>query len=91
MPTETLMACKTVTLYAAGSTQMKKLREVAEAMSAYSANDVSIETISDLAEMAKAQITHLPAVAVDGVVVCTGRVPAAEELRRWVNPESEAA
>lgn len=65
---------------------MRKLHEVAETMAAYSVNDVVIEGVTDLEEMARSQITHLPSIAVDGQVVCAGRVPTCDELRAWVNP-----
>lgn len=82
---------KTVTLYAAGEVQMKKLRTVADAMAAYSETDVEIVAVSDLGEMARAGVSHLPAVAVDGRVVFSGQTPTADELRHKVNEAAPAA
>lgn len=84
------MPTKVVTLYAAGNVQLRKLTDVADAMAAYSANEVSVEAVTSLEEMAKHQIQHLPAVAVDGVVMCSGRMPEVDELRAWVNPPEPA-
>lgn len=81
---------KTLTLFAAGLTQGKKLAENARSMAAYSNEEVSIETVTDMSAMAHAGVNQLPAVAVDGRVVCQGRVPSIEELRAWVDPECAA-
>ncbi len=80
------MPTKVVTLYAAGVVQLRKLTEVTEAVSAYSANEIAVESVTNLGEMAKHQIAHLPSVAIDGVVVCSGRMPEVDELRTWLNP-----
>jgi hypothetical protein len=81
---------KTLTLFAAGLTQGKKLAENALSMAAYSNEEVRIETITDFSAMAHAGVHQLPAVAIDGRVVCQGRIPSTDELRSWVNPECAA-
>ncbi len=81
---------KTVTLFTAGMTQGKKLQENARSMAAYSNEEVSIEIVTDFSAMAQAGIHQLPAVAVDGLLVCQGRIPSIEELRTWVEPECAA-
>lgn len=76
---------KIITLYASGLTQGKRLAENARTMAAYSNEELSIETVTDISAMAGAGVRHLPAVAVDGRVVCEGRVPSVEELGGWIN------
>jgi hypothetical protein len=80
---------KTLTLFAAGIAQGKKLADNARSMAAYSNEEVSIETVTDFSTMAQAGVNQLPAVAVNGRVVCQGRVPTIEELSEWVtHPEA---
>lgn len=76
---------KTLTLFSAGIAQGQKLAKHAQTMAAYSNEEVSIETVTDLSSMAHAGVNKLPAVAVDGKIVCEGRVPSVDELRAWVN------
>jgi hypothetical protein len=82
---------KTLTLFSAGLAQGQKLAQHARTMAAYSNEEVSIETVTDLSAMTQAGVHKLPAVAVDGKVVCEGRVPTVDELRAWVNDTPEIA
>ncbi len=82
---------KTLTLFSVGLAQGNKLTQHARTMAAYSNEEVSIESVTDLSVMTRAGVQKLPAVAVDGKVVCEGRVPSVDELRAWVEEISERA
>jgi len=75
---------KIITLFASGMSQGKRLAENARTIAAYSNEELSIETVTDFAAMTGAGVRHLPAVAVDGRLVCEGRVPSVEELGQWI-------
>lgn len=81
---------KFLTLYSTGLAQGRQLFANANAMAAYSNEELSIEMVNDLTTMARDGIRHLPAVAVDKIVVCEGRIPSVEELKSWVEPEIAA-
>lgn len=52
----------------------------------------TVEKVTDLQEMMRHSIMSTPAVAIDGVVKCTGRVPSASELLGWIsNPDATAS
>lgn len=52
----------------------------------------TVEKISNLQEMMHLGIISTPAVVIDNVVKCSGRVPTAAELLGWVSsPNAEAA
>lgn len=52
----------------------------------------AVEKVFDLKEMMALGIMSTPAVAVDGKVVCAGRVPSKEEVMEWlVAPGSNSA
>ena len=76
---------KTITLFSSGMSQGKRLADNARTMAAYSNEELSIETITDFEAMSTAGIRHLPAVAVDGRLVCEGRVPSVEEFGLWIS------
>jgi small redox-active disulfide protein 2 len=44
----------------------------------------NIRKASDVAEMAKAGILMTPAVAIDGVVKCSARIPNEDEIKSWI-------
>lgn len=44
-----------------------------------------VEKVTDLKAMMAAGILSVPAVAVDGKVMCAGRVPAKDEVANWIN------
>jgi small redox-active disulfide protein 2 len=46
--------------------------------------DASVEKVSDFQEMARLGVFATPAVAVDGVVKCTGRAPTKKEIQAWL-------
>lgn len=54
--------------------------------------NAAVEKITDLKEMMRHGVMSTPAVAIDGVVKCTGRVPSVAELLGWIaHPDVTAA
>ncbi|MDH7601335.1 MAG: thioredoxin family protein [Armatimonadota bacterium] len=46
--------------------------------------EARVETVKDLAEMAKAGIMSTPAIKIDDQLVASGRVPKVAELVTWI-------
>jgi small redox-active disulfide protein 2 len=46
--------------------------------------DITLTKVTDFQEIAMLGIFSTPAVAVDGVIKCVGRVPKEEELLSWL-------
>lgn len=46
--------------------------------------DASIRKASDFAEMAKAGILITPAVAINGLIRSSGRIPSEDEISAWI-------
>ncbi len=59
----------------------KLVRDVAAEKNA----PIAINKVKDLKEMMAAGILSTPAVAVDGVVKVTGRVPTRDEVAAWID------
>jgi small redox-active disulfide protein 2 len=43
-----------------------------------------VDYVTDIAEIAKHGVFSTPAVVIDGVVKCTGKVPTKAEVRGWL-------
>lgn len=46
--------------------------------------DAQIEKVTDFKAMMALGIMATPAVAIDGKVMCTGRIPSREEVLKWL-------
>lgn len=46
--------------------------------------DVTVEKVTDFAEMAKYGIASTPAIVIDGKVVHSGGLPKEDDLNRWL-------
>ncbi|SHN52187.1 thioredoxin family protein [Desulfovibrio litoralis] len=44
----------------------------------------SVEKVTDLKEMMKLGVMSTPAIVIDGVIKCTGRMPTADEIKSWL-------
>ena len=73
-----------ITIYGPGCAKCKQAEAVVKRVVAESGQTVEDEKITDLREMIKAGVMSTPAVAVDGVVKLTGRVPRPEEIKSWL-------
>lgn len=47
--------------------------------------DITVQKVSDFREMMAAGILSTPAVAINGVVKATGRVPGRDEVAAWID------
>jgi small redox-active disulfide protein 2 len=46
-----------------------------------------VEKVKDIMKMAEAGVMIPPAIRINGKIKCTGRVPKAEELKKWIGEE----
>ncbi|GAU09504.1 thioredoxin family protein [Desulfoplanes formicivorans] len=64
----------------------KLIREAVKA----SGKDITVEKVSDLQQMLAAGVMSTPAVAIDGVVKTTGRVPSKKDIAAWIDGAGDA-
>lgn len=62
----------------------KTLKLVNEAVAEAGA-DATVIKVTDMMEMAGMGVFSTPAVAVDGTVKCSGRVPKKDEIKAWIS------
>lgn len=73
-----------IKVFGPGCAKCEEAKKLVEKVVQEQGISASIEKVSDLKEMMRHGVMSTPAVAVDGVVKCTGRVPSAAELLNWL-------
>ena len=68
-----------------GCVSCEKTFKIVEAAVAAKGITATIVKVADFQEIAKLGIFATPAVAVDGQVKCTGRVPKPSEVEAWIS------
>lgn len=75
---------KMITVYGPGCMKCKKAEEIVRQVLAEAKVEAAVQHVSDLHAIVSAGVMSTPAVAVDGVVKLSGRVPTADEVRQWI-------
>lgn len=75
---------KTITIYGPGCAKCDLAEKVVRLVVEELGVDAAVEKVSDFAELARAGIVSTPAIAVDGVMVMTGRIPKEEDVEDWL-------
>lgn len=74
-----------IKVFGPGCAKCTETETIAKAVAAAKGGDISVKKISDLKEIMAAGVISTPAIAIDGVVKCTGRVPSKEEIAAWID------
>jgi small redox-active disulfide protein 2 len=72
---------KKIQILGTGCPKCKKLTEVAEEAADSIGLDYELEKVSDIREIMKFGVMTTPALAVDGEVKVSGKVPSVEEIK----------
>lgn len=78
-----------VQVYGPGCAKCEKVEKLVHETIARLGIEAEVEKISDYLDIAKAGIMGTPAIAIDGVIKVSGRVPRAEELEAWLKGAGE--
>jgi small redox-active disulfide protein 2 len=52
--------------------------------------DAMVTEIKDMKQISARGVIITPAVVIDGVKVCEGRIPSAEEIKKWLEERKKA-
>ncbi len=55
-----------------------------EAVAELNLDDVTIQKVTDMAEIMKYPILHTPGLVINGKVVCSGCIPMKAEIMEWL-------
>lgn len=75
---------KTITVYGPGCMKCKQTEELVRRVVTETGADANVVKVSDFKEIVAAGVLSTPAVAIDGVMKVTGRVPNADEVKKWI-------
>lgn len=68
-----------------GCAKCKEAESLVKAVVAEKNSAATVEKVTDLQEMMLLGVMSTPAVVVDGVVKCTGRIPTKAEVAAWID------
>ncbi len=75
---------RNITVYGPGCMRCQKTEEIVRQVVQETGIEAAVVKVTDLQKMVAAGVFSTPAVAVDGVVKLSGRIPKAEEVRAWI-------
>ncbi len=75
---------KTITVYGPGCARCKQTERLVRIAVEETGTDATVQKVEDFAAMAAAGVIATPAVAVDGVVRVSGRIPHLDEVKAWI-------
>ena len=75
---------KKIVVYGPGCMKCKKAEENVRQVLAETGIDATVEHVTDMQAIVAAGVMATPAVAIDGVMKLSGRVPTTTELREWI-------
>ena len=73
-----------IKVFGPGCAKCTEAEQLVKEVVAAKGGDITVEKVSDLKEMMMLGIMSTPALAIDGVVKCTGRIPTKEEISAWI-------
>lgn len=74
-----------IKVYGPGCARCTQTEQLVKAVVSEKGSDIEVEKITDVKEMMAMGIISTPAVAIDGVIKCTGRIPSKEEVAAWID------
>ena len=75
-----------VQILGTGCEKCRKLAELAEAAVGELGIDAEIVKVTDLNEITEFGVMLTPALAIDGEVKSSGRIPTLDEIKGWIRP-----
>ena len=73
-----------ITVYGPGCARCDETERVVRNVLAELQSDADLRKVTDYQAMAAAGVLSTPAVAIDGVIKLSGRIPTREEVKAWL-------
>ncbi|MDL2313652.1 thioredoxin family protein [Desulfovibrio sp. OttesenSCG-928-C14] len=73
-----------ITVFGPGCARCAEAENLVKEVASARGPGITVRKVSDFKEMMAAGVMSTPAVAIDGVLKCTGRVPDRKELEAWI-------
>lgn len=75
---------KKIQILGTGCPKCGKLAEIAESAAKESGVDYELEKVTDINDIVEFGVMSTPALAVDGEVKCSGKLPTAAEVKQYL-------
>jgi len=75
---------KKIAVYGPGCMKCKKAEDNVRQVLAETGVEATLEHVTEMQAIVAAGVMSTPAVAIDGVIKLSGRVPTTAELRQWI-------
>ncbi|NHQ60733.1 thioredoxin family protein [Chlorobium sp. BLA1] len=80
---------KKVKILGSGCASCNQLVDAVKAVIAAEGIDASVEKVEDIQQIMAYNVISTPALVVDEVVVCKGRIPSREEIKEMLNEKAK--
>ena len=80
-----------IKVFGPGCAKCTEAENLVKEVAAAKGGNITVQKVSDLKEMMAAGVMSTPAVAIDGVVKSTGKVPTKEEVAAWIDGAAGSA
>ncbi|MCL1915508.1 MAG: thioredoxin family protein [Desulfovibrionaceae bacterium] len=74
-----------IKVFGPGCARCTETENLVKEMAAAKGGNITVEKVTDLKAMMATGIMSTPAIAIDGVIKSTGRVPTKEEISSWID------
>ncbi|MDL2284207.1 thioredoxin family protein [Oxalobacter sp. OttesenSCG-928-P03] len=79
-----------IEVFGPGCTRCEALEQLVAGVAASEGGNITVEKVRDMAQMMERGIMSVPAIAIDGKLCSTGRIPSKEEIAGWIRTAREA-
>lgn len=80
-----------IKVFGPGCARCAEVEKLVKEAAAAKGGAITVKKVSDLKEMMAAGVMSTPAIAIDGVVKATGRVPGKDEIAAWIDGAAASA
>ncbi|RHH19740.1 thioredoxin family protein [Desulfovibrio legallii] len=80
-----------IKVFGPGCAKCTEVENMVKEVAAAKGGNITVQKVSDLKEMMAAGVMSTPAVAIDGVVKSTGKVPTKKEVAAWIDGAAGSA
>lgn len=74
-----------ITVFGPGCVRCTETENLVKEVAAAKGGNITVQKVSDIREMMAAGVMSTPAVAIDGVLQSTGKIPSKEEIAAWID------
>lgn len=74
-----------IKVFGPGCAKCAEAENLVRQVAAAKGKNITVQKVSDLKEVMAAGVMSTPAIAIEGVVKVTGRVPSREEIAAWID------